>query len=493
MLLLAAATVAAGAWAFWTQSGSYPLTHPALYGCSLAPLAMAVIALVVIFVPFDNPASAPRWVAPLAGVSIGLTAAGLVMYTASFIWLAPGLLLYAGLAIASALGVARSRASETDQPPPRVRVRDVLLVASALGGVGLCWAWRAPAGGARPLLLGSAVAPVLSSQAPHLRLVRVARRPRSVDLSGNRIEVTLSLVRPRIEVTLRGQRVVIEPCLYVEEGTVDGFLSLPPLNGYRAEAAGVGEVELAEGPDVGWVRVTYPAARVSHMGTPAAWLGAWGRPPADSLSARLDLAVDLKTGRVSIDALTTVSRPLTVRRTTLGWLQFPHAAAARLHFGLGAGLDVTPSEGRHGSSTSPAELLVTDDGEVVRALRARRRDEGPFETVEVGPFEDWLCVEGLQDRFVVVAPDWQAQASLAPSRTAGHGLPENALAYWREDEGLNVVFDVAGTRVGPGRLSTGLPAGVYRNRMVLAALNDAESAATRARFELLRLSGPPAR
>jgi hypothetical protein len=498
MLLLSVATVAAGAWAFWTQSGAYPLTHPALYACSLAPLAMAVVALVAIFVPFDNPASAPRWVAPLAGVAVGLTAAGLVMYTASFIWLAPGLLLYAGLLVLSARGVARSRPVEGAPPPPRVRMRDVMLVTAALGGVGLCWAWRAPAGGARPLLPGSVVAPILTSQAPHLRLVRVARKPTSVELSGNRIEVTLSLERPRLEVVLREQRIVIEPCLYVEEGTVDGFLSVPRLNGYRAEAAGPGEVELEEGPDVGFVRVTYPSARVGHIGTPGAWLGAWGRPPADALSARLDLAVDLKTGRVSIDALTTVTRPLTVRRSTLGWLQLPRAATGRLHVGLGSGLDVVPVEGRPGASTAPAELLVTDDGEVVRALRARRRDEGPFETVEVGPFDDWLAVEGLRDRFLVLAPDWQAQASLAPSRTAGHGLPENALMCWREGGALNVVFDVAGTRVGPGRLSTGLPAGLYRNRMVLLALSGSESAATRARVEQFRLelrgeAAPPAR
>src|SRR5690606_22991294 len=116
-----------------------------------------------------------------------------------------------------------------------------------------------------------------------------------------------------------------------------------------------------------------------------------------------------------------------------------------------------------------AELLVSDDGEVVRALRARRRDEGPFDTVEAGPWSSWFTVEGLRDRFLFVAPDWESQASRAPSRTAGHGLPENALVYWREGDDLHVVTDVAGTRVGPGRLSTELPAGVYRHRLSLLA------------------------
>lgn len=520
LLLLATATLLGGAWAFWTQSGTYPVDHPALYACSLAPLAVAVVAMVNVFVPFDRPASAPRWTAPLVGLALGLTVGGLVMYTASFVWLGPALLAYAGLLWGCAAAIARPGAAppptpseealidrdvdpeeETvslGPPSPRTRGRDALLGLSALCGVGLCWAWSPPPGAARALPLGLDVAPVLTSQAPHLRLVRVQRSPRAVQLSGNRVEVELALDRPRLEVTLRGQRFVLEPCLYVEEATADGFFSVPWINGYRAEAGGLGRVELAEGPDVGWVRVTYPSTRVGHMGPLAPRLGAWGRPAGDAVSARLDLAVDLKQGRVSVDALTTIPRALTVRRSTLGWLNVPAADGARLRFGLGSGLDASPPVGRPGASSARAELLVSDDGGVVRALRARRRDEGPFETVEAGPWGAWFTIEGLRDRFLVVAPDWEAQASRAPSRTAGHGLPENALVYWSEAGGLNVVMDVAGTRVGPGRLSTELPAGIYRDRLTLLALGD-ERADTRAGAERSRLAGaavssaPPSR
>lgn len=509
LLLLSAATLLVGAWSFWTQSGTYPVDHPALYACSLAPLVVAVVAMVNVFVPFDRPASAPRWTAPLVGLALGLTAGGLVMYTASFVWLGPLLLAYAVLLWTSAAALARSAptlpSSPSDEalidgeldetlsvgpPGPGTRARDALLVLSALAGVGLCWAWSPPPGAARVMPLGLDVAPVLSSQSPHLRLVRVVRREGSVELSGNRIEVAVSLERPHIVVSLRKQRIVLEPALQVEEGTADGFFSFPWVNGYAAEPGGPGEVELAEGPDVGFVRVTYPTLRVVHPGPLAPALGSWGRPPEDAMSARLDLAVDLKEGRVSVDALTWVPRALTVRRTSLGRIHLSDADGGRLRFGLGSGLEVEPPEGRPGSTPARAELLVTDDGEVVRALRARRRDEGPFDTVEAGPWADWFTVEGLRDRFIVVAPDWEQQASRAPSRSAGHGLPENGLVYWRDAGGLNVVMDVVGTRVGPGRLSTELPAGIYRDRLALQALAPGESAATRATAERLRLAGP---
>ncbi len=508
LLVLSSATLLGGAWSFWTQSGTYPVDHPALYACSLAPLVLAVVALVNVFVPFDRPASAPRWSAPMVGLALGLTIGGLVMYTATFVWLGPPLLLYAGLLWTAAAAVARPvgapptpseealidvEIEETlsiGPPGPGTRGRDALLVVSAVAGVGLCWAWSPPPGAVRALPLGLDVAPALSSQAPQLRLLRIVRRERAVELSGNRIEVSLSLERPRIEVELRKQRFVLEPALQLEEATADGFFSIPWVNGYAAEPGGPGEVELAEGPDVGWVRVTYPALRVVHPGPLAPMLGDWGRAPDDAMTARLDLAVDLKQGRVSVDALTWVPRPLTVRRSSLGRIRVAGAGGARLRFGLGSGLDVVPPDGRPGATPAPAQFFVADDGAVVRALRARRRAEGPFETVEAGPWADWFSIEGLRDRFLVVAPDWERQASRAPSRTAGHGLPGNGLVYWREDEALKVVMDVAGARVGPGLLSTELPAGIYRHRLVLTALNPGEHAATRATVERLRVAGP---
>lgn len=502
LLLLAGATALGGAWVSWTQSNTYPVTHPALYACSLAPLAVALIALVGLFVPFDRPTSAPRWAAPLVGLALGLTAGGLVMYTATFVWVGPALLAYAAALHAGARAVARAGAppdAPPDAPPevPPVGGGRVVALLAAAWGVALCWAWQAPPGEARPAPLGLEVAPVSTSVgAPVRRVLRVVRRDGEVILSGNRIEAALSLDRPRLEVDLRGQRFVIEPTLHVEEGTVDGFFSAPPVNGFGAEAAGPGEVELAEGVDqerrgLGWVRATYPTTRVVHPGSLAPRLGSWGRPAEDALSARVDLTIDLDHGRVTVDALTTVPRPLTVRRSSLARLRVAGAAAASLRFGLGAGLDVFPPHGRPGASTAPAELLVTDDGAVVRALRARRRDEGPFETVEAGHFDGWFSIDGLRDRFLVVAPDWEPQASLAPSRTAGHGLPENALVYWREENDLHVVMDVAGTRVGPGRLSSQLPAGVYRTRLVLLALGNDERPALRGRAEHVRVAGSP--
>lgn len=546
LLVLATATLAVGAWMFWTQSGVYPVTHPALYACSLAPAAVAVIALVAMFVPFDNPASAPRWGAALSGMAVGLTVGGLFMYTATFLWLGPLLVGYAALMAASAMGVARgvaprapappaapademptqaasvtppegarasgrkkkrgssdtTKALPVGPPPPApaapalpVRLRNVLFVVTALWGIGLCWAWQPPPGGAQPLPVGTAVASIVTSAAPHLRPVRVVRRDGHIDISGNRINVKLSLERPRVEVELRQQRFVLDPTLIVEEGTVDGFFSLPTLNGYQAQAWGPADVaELAESGRrhdtrtcLGYVRAEYHGLRVDALGPFPPLLGSWGRPAEDALSARVDLGVDLDLGIVTIDAITQVPRPLTVRRTSLGALQVPSAKGAKLRVDLGGALELVPPQGRPGTTPVPAELLVTD-GRVVRALRSRRRDAGPYDTVDVGTFDGWFTIEGLRDRFLVVTPDWTAQASTAPSRTAGHGLPENALSYWMEDGALNVVTDVAGTRVGPGRLSAELPAGVYRHRLRLMALSAGDDASRLGRLERDKLT-----
>jgi hypothetical protein len=185
------------------------------------------------------------------------------------------------------------------------------------------------------------------------------------------------------------------------------------------------------------------------------------------------VGLDLEDGVLTIDAITEVPRALTVRRTVLGAVQVPDAKGAKLRVDLGGSLQLTPPVGRPGTTHLPAELLVTD-GEVVRALRSRRRDTGPYEPVDVGRFDGWMSIEGLRDRFLLVMPDWTRQASTAPSRTAGHGLPENALVYWSEAGALNVAMDVAGTRVGPGRLSAELPAGIYRHRLRLLALQGQE-------------------
>lgn len=535
LLFLATATLAVAAWMFWTQSGVYPVTHAALYACSLAPLVVAVISLVAMFAPFDSPASAPRWGAALSGLALGLTAGGLVMYTATFVWLGPVLIAYAALVGASATGVARGSAPKPIAPPapppappveqaatqamppsdpPRKRKkkgsisddttkalpvepspvvappvvapppgvgtvgRNVLLVLSALWGIGLCWAWQPPPGKAHPSPLGVDVASVLSSAAPHLNPKRVLRRADHIEITGsNRCSVKVYLERPRIEVMLRQQRFVIDPTLSVEEGTVDGFFSFPTFNGYRAEVWGPAEVvELAEsgrrsgiGTSLGYARVRYPAMQVGHMGPFAPLLGSWGRPPADALSARVDVGMDLEDGIITIDAITEVPRALTVRRTVLGAVQVPDAKGAKLRVDLGGPLELTPAAGRPGTTLAPAELLVTD-GRVVRALRSRRRDAGPYETIDVGSFDAWMTIEGLRDRFLLVMPDWTTQASVAPSRTAGHGLPENALVYWSDAGALNVAMDVAGTRVGPGRLSAELPPGIYRHRLRLMAL-----------------------
>jgi hypothetical protein len=123
---------------------------------------------------------------------------------------------------------------------------------------------------------------------------------------------------------------------------------------------------------------------------------------------------------------------------------------------------------------------------VTRFLKARRRDEGPFEGIELGEFGHWVVLPGKFEPLLVVAPDWVPQASLGPSRSAGHGLLENALVGWWEGKNLSVAFDLAGTRIGVSPLSTTLPSGTYRSRVVIAPLGRRRPAQVAA-SELARL------
>ena len=130
-----------------------------------------------------------------------------------------------------------------------------------------------------------------------------------------------------------------------------------------------------------------------------------------------------------------------------------------------------------------------DDGDVGRVLRSREGTEGPYEVLQQGELEGWWTLGSGQERLLLVAPDWSAQVSLADSRGTGHGLRENALVYWVEGEALKLVFDLAGTRLGAGRLSVEYPAGVYRNRIWLRRLLPHEDAAAVA-HQRLRQLGP---
>ncbi|RMG18396.1 MAG: hypothetical protein D6731_02140 [Planctomycetota bacterium] len=573
LLTLCAATAGGAALVFWVHPGAFPLEHRSLYGLSLFPLAVAVLALVAAFAPFDNPKATLRWTATLEGLAGGVALGGLLCFPVSFLVLAPCLFLYAGLLHVCARRVAfgasagspaeglspaadeeptdvslaeeesgrsptdsaattaappgadleetligaggeegpAATASEGEDPSdpfghgttflagkaldesaetadPRRGVRTVLL-AFGLCGLAVVWCWRPPPGGARPAPLDAQPRPAVRAAERRLLTRRIVRSTDVVELSGRRGTVAISLRRPRIVVEQHEQKLVVEPCLLVEEGSLDGFFALPGFNTYRAEPgwrpdeAGLATVEFVEGPRTGWVRVEYEHTRFlpaqPSLAAAARALGAGVGP--EELGAVVYVELDFETARLTVDAWTRLRRPLAVRRATACFVELKTAGEGPLTLGLG-GDAVAWNPPRRGDQGREGVLsLLSSDGKVTRLLRAKRGEAGPYEMLAVGRLDGWMQLPGRFEPVLLVAPDWEAQASRRPSRTAGHGLPENGVFALRGADGLEVFFEPAGARVGSARLATELPPGLYRNRLVLLPLGKASPEAVAAR------------
>lgn len=483
LLLVTLPLTAFGAWVVWSQPSAYPWGDPTLYAVPGAGLLVTLLAFVASFAPFDRPQSTPRWTTPLLGLLLGVALAGLVAFPSTFLFLTPCLLVACAVLYFCARLVAEGP-PDLDLPTTVAgSVEDAVLDApldaagqltplqrlglgaGLLVGLTLVLLWR-PSAGARPLDPEAGVAAV-TSRPPRDRRVarRVTRHAHAIEVRGADLRLLISLDRPRLELNLRDQDLIVEPCLTIESGSVDGF-PLLPLNAYHLEPTGVALADFAEGRERAWVRVSFPkgAARYEGLAGSVPFLGRLAGP--DSIAATIEVEVELRTGKVTIDARTRLEHEATVRRASLGWIRLRKAEELPVQVGLGdAPLPYQPSAKR-----SDPFRFFSYEGRRTRLLEAKRGTSGPYETVEVGAFHDWIVLPSQHSETLLLAPDWRAQASLTASRSAGHGLPENALRIWRQGGGVNVLFDVASARLGEGVLLTRLPVGLYRNRLVLLPL-----------------------
>ena len=483
LLLVTLPLTGLGAWVVWSQPSAYPWGDPTLYAVPGAGLLVTLLAFVASFAPFDRPQSTPRWTSPLLGLLLGVALAGLVAFPSTFLFLTPGLLVSCALLYGCARLVAQGP-PDLDLPTTMAGSLDDaaldapldaageltplqrggLIVGLAVGVV-LVLLWR-PSAGARPLDPEAGVAAVTSRPPRDRRAARrVTRHARAIEVRGADVRLLISLDRPRLELNLRDQDLIVEPCLTIEQGSVDGF-PLLPFNSYFLEPTGVALADFTEGRERAWVRVSFPkgAARYEGLAATAPFLGRLAGP--DSIAATIEGEVELRTGKVTIDARTRLEHEAAVAKASLGWIRLRKATELPVQVALGdALLPYVPSAKRE----DPFRFF-SHEGERTRLLEAKRGTSGPYETVEVGEFHDWLVLPSQHSQTLLLAPDWRAQASLAPSRSAGHGLPENMLRIWRQGGGVNVLFDVASARLGEGLLLTRLPAGLYRNRLVLVPL-----------------------
>lgn len=473
----------AGGLGAWQLAGRFAPGDASWLSGVLPGLLLLVLGLGTAFAPWDRPSGAWAWAAPLAGLLAGTALAGLLVFPHSFLVLAGPLLVWSW-ALEAAAEALRPGEEEFAALERRRRTRRLLHAAGALAGLVLVLLWRPADSGARPLPLRATPAPVVSRPTDLRREGRVRREEELLIVRGEGVYLQLHLDRPWIDLELGGASCRLEPCLYVERGASDAFFPLGWLNGYAAEPRGLARCEWVEGERRAWVRAEWPRGRAFGAPSLGAGLLGWGRHMESALSAWIELEVDLVGLKlVRVDAGTRLTRPLAVHRATLGWLQFAANGPPRLRWGLLDGFAATPPDRAQGA---PAELLVREE-QVVRALRARRGQAGPWEVLEQGRFEDWVAYEDDEARLAVVFPDWAAQAGLAPSPSAGHGLPANAIHCWSVNDRVNLLFDVGSSRVGPGPRATTLPPGIYRDRFSFVAIPEEEGARGRALRERERL------
>ncbi|MEZ6184526.1 MAG: hypothetical protein R3F62_05875 [Planctomycetota bacterium] len=456
----------AGAFVF-VQLGPADL---AWWSCGVVPGAFAVAALVACFTPHDAPASTPRWVGVLCGAALGGALIGLPCYPTSFALLSPALVLYAWALRWAALTTSRSRLAQLEDPPPLTR-----MTPTAVGG-GLVASWALLAmlpsaeGPAPTAPLAASVAPIISRPPVELDRNRVRRREGILEAQGRRVEVKLSLMRPRVQIEARKQTLWVEPCLSVTRGSTDGFLTVGPLNGYSLALSGLARADFVEGWARGYLRADYLQSRLGRGLLPRLLNSG---PPPRALSGTVVVVADLEAGWVAVEGLTRVQQPLSVERLEGCRIELRAPGAPSLRLGLGGGAQWELDEGAR-----PDPEVVIFDRDSARLIRVASR--GRVASAQ-GERLEWLVLTGPRDAFLLLAPDWQGTASLAPVPAGPEGFLANSLLAWRGPDYLGVVFDPGSSRFGAVPLASTLPPGVYRTRLAITPLNPGEGPRAAAR------------
>ena len=459
-------------------AGAYVLVQlgpaqPAWWSCGAVPVLFAAVALVACFTPYDAPESTPRWVGVLVGAALGGAGVGILCFPLTFLALSPLGVAYAVALRWAALTLSRASLLEAEREEPLRGMRYPGLAGAGIAAMALI-AMRPAGEGPRPVAGAEAsVAPILSRPAVTLERGRVRRLEGSLQASGRRVRVRQSLQRPRVQVELRKQTLVVEPCLRVTRGATDGFLFVGQLNGYGLELEGLAKAAFVEGWQRGWTRADFLRAQQPRGFLPHL-LGAG--PEAEDLSGSVVVLTDLESGWVAIEGLTRVRRWLPVSRAEGCRIELALPRSGRVNLGLGGGAQ-WEVEGQGD------QALIF--GEEVRLTRVASRGRVAS---AVGEELEWLVIEGPRFPILILAPDWKPQASQDRVRAGPPGFLANSLTARRAATHLTLVFDPGSSRFAAAPLSTWIRPGVYRTRVALTALNPGEGprAAARALTRQLR-------
>jgi hypothetical protein len=125
-------------------------------------------------------------------------------------------------------------------------------------------------------------------------------------------------------------------------------------------------------------------------------------------------------------------------------------------------------------ATAPTRFAYVDAARTFHVAEASQLRHGPFTEIAAAPLSrtDPLALtiyDGDKPAFTVELTDWAAQASTAPSATAGWRIPVNAIELVRGGEPETapalIRLTLADTSIGRGTQTVGHAAGVYRNRL----------------------------
>ncbi len=130
----------------------------------------------------------------------------------------------------------------------------------------------------------------------------------------------------------------------------------------------------------------------------------------------------------------------------------------------------------------PARFAYVDADDDFHVVEARSGEKGPFRTLARGRFGAgplWVTIYDQQRAVCRLRiDDWAPQAGRQLSPTAGWGVPVNTLEFSRLGESAAapvwIWMSLSSTSVGRGWDSVGHNAGVYRNRLSIEPVAEAE-------------------
>lgn len=159
------------------------------------------------------------------------------------------------------------------------------------------------------------------------------------------------------------------------------------------------------------------------------------------------------------------------------WAHLGHSAVIAIHGGRDLhlslaepGAPLTPIAPLDLVGGMPAAAVYLGPYERVHLVRGAANDKGPWTHLASAPMEDgdlrlWIH-EGTRRIAEIELPAFAAQASTAPSPTAGWGLPQNAIEFRgasEPDGAAQLWVSPAATSLGRGFQTVGYRRGTYRS------------------------------